>query len=302
MVYRIPTRDAHTDEVVRPLAWWHFVLLIGIVLAPPIVSAVSNFGHVAQSMHLSLLRWSEFLSYLTVFVLPFYLYGGSFARLACSRAFANANTAAVWIAVVPAAMLILAAIIQLKSITNLTLDDNLFESYYKGKVYSYSLQSWFFIYGYGAIRIAAFAWIAILSLTQNQQTSRFGFITLLLIARLGTEVMLASSLVFNGRHLPHHLLRVSSVTYGITELLVRLTVSIFLPLLFEKAFRPSLVAVAIWFACQFFMNSMFESPTDAYFLVAELVAALTVWAVLRNSKWSSEKWLEYQQRQDPLQS
>jgi hypothetical protein len=302
MVYRIPTRDSNTDEVVHPLAWWHFALLIGIVLTPQIVTIVTNFGHVKPDLRLSLFRLSEFISYLAAFALPFNFNGGSFARLARSRAFANPNTAAVWIAVVPALTLILAAICQLKSIANLTLDNNFFESYYKGKVHAYSPLTWFFLYGFGAIRTASFAWIAILALTLNQQTSRFGVISALITARIGVDVLLGLSFHFLKISPPPHLLKVSSMPFYIAEMLAKIVVDIFLLMLFEKAFRPSLVAVSIWFACQYILSGLFESPTDAYFLVAQLVASGIVWAVLRNSKWGSEKWLEYQQRQEPLQS
>ncbi len=284
--------------MVRPLAWWHFVLLIGIAVIPEIVDIVANYGHFANDLKFGLFRSSELVSYSTVFVLPFYLRGGSFSRLALSRAFANANTSAIWIALVPAFILLVGAVVQLRSLALVTLDNNLFQGYYRGRNYSYTPKSWFFIYGFSAIRYGAFAWIAILALTQTHLTRRRNIITALIVARTGMSFLLMQSLLYLGQHPPPHLLRVSSRSFYVAEMLASVIVGIILMLLFEKAFRPTLVPIVILAACQFFLTSMFESPVDLYFLVSQLVTVLVVWIALRNSKWSSEKWAEYQERQE----
>ena len=174
MVPKIPQASDRDNSKNLPLQTWQLVLLLGIALTPEVILIFANFGHVAVNARRPFFLCGEFICYLTVFALPFYLRGGGFAKFALTRVQLSANTWAVLIAVLPAIFLLVAAMLQLGSISGVSLENNLFQYKYHEKFHSYSPLGWFYGYGYGAMRVGAFAWIVILGLNLNRDRQRAG--------------------------------------------------------------------------------------------------------------------------------
>jgi hypothetical protein len=303
MVPKIPQVTEGNNSKNLPLRLGHFVLLLGIALTPEIILVLANFGHVAVSATMPLFLCAEFICYLTVFALPFFLRGGGFARFTLARVQLSANTWAVLIAALPAIFFLVAAMLQLRSVSAVILEENLFKFKYHEEFYSYTPSLWFYRYGYDVMRIGAFAWIVIQALNLNLDRQRTGIIALLLIARNAIAILYGYSwVVFEPNYVSSRRLIETSWLHYLVERLVAVIIEIWLLLVLEKAFRPSLVPIVVLFVCQFLYECLFEYPVGALGIGAHLAAGIVIWLIVRRSRWGTEKWTDYQQRQESLQS
>ncbi len=287
----------------RPLSSLQFAMLFAFALIPFFVTMFADIARLNIDLKYSLIHWTRPICYSAVIAMPFYLNGGGFARLAFIRAFASANTPLVLFGLLPTAFSIALAMVQLHGSEKIWLEYNPINFMYDHAVRSYSARLWYFSWGLPLIGAIAFSWLTILILSLSDARARLIGLAatqtfLLALAMISSRLTHVTDSKFHSTRVLHS----SNTAFFVVDNLVFLIMVIALYMILEKAFRPSLLAMTAYLSSTFAIGCFLERPTDLYGIVAHVLPVLIIWLFLRNSKWSSEKWADYQQRHEALQT
>lgn len=284
----------------RPSYW---AILFALALFPYFLGMITPWFGVDLHLYRAGFRWSYLVVIIAVFILSSRIEKGQFAELAFRRMWLTTGTVMVFLAFIPSVLSLLLTTLQLHGTDHLVLDVNLLQYEYKGGIYQYSPKLWITDWLGPVLSLIANIWVTTLIMACLRQRTRdillgtyFG---LLIIAGFGYELILHK---FYPHLASHRVIHSSNLVWWTINMIAAFGSYWIIYRSLERGFRPSLLPISIMLILSSIHSLMFERPSDAYALASHVLSTGVIWLALRNSKWGIEKWTEYQQTQEALQT
>ena len=191
----------------------------------------------------------------------------------------------------------------MRGLDHLELSLNFLNYEYKGVTYQYIPQYWFQDWLTPILSWILDLWVVILilSILRKEARDRMVGIFLMLSYLVAVVNHFVSSRFYPIKH-SYHLLYSSTTAWWIVAMAVSSLSTWIIYRSLERGFRPSLMPIVIYLTMSLLHVGMFERPSDGYSIISHVLGAGAVWLLLRKSKWGVEKWTEYQQGQETLQT
>ena len=299
----VESEQSSKGEKIVPPSTVQWAILFSLSVLPDVLGIVSMLLGANLHVHLVVLRLARLAVAIVAFLFVYRVGGGGYARMAARRMWTSTGTPVVLIALVPLLMSVSMAMIQLHGIDHLELVRNLLTYEYKGKTHPYIPRFWIEDWFAPTWSLILDGWVTILILSNSRRATRdhllLAFYGLLWV--FGVTYVLVSH-KFYPHSGPVYALRPSTQAWWIAAISSSLVCNWVIFRSLERGFRPSLLPITVFLTASAVNFGMFERPTDAYGVASHLLGAGIIWLVLRKSKWGIEKWSEYQQGQETLQT